>query len=480
MNLKKYQNPLVERYGSKEMLYNFSPNNKFLLWRKLWYYLAKIQKELGINITDEQINDIKDNLYNFNWKRITFFEKKFRHDVMAHLYAFCELANKAKPILHLGVTSAFLGDNTDIIIIKDGLNILLKKIINVIFRLRNFSLEYYNLPTLAYTHYQPAQLTTVGKRATLWLQSLIFDLEELEFRTKNISFRGVKGTVGTAASFKDLFNGNLNKLKTLEKKIASKFGFKNIFFVTGQTYDRKIDCQILNLLSNISQSSHKFSNDIRLLQNLGEIEESFNEKEQIGSSAMAYKRNPIQCERIASLAKYVISVSNSSYFVASTQWLERTLDDSANRRIVIGQSFLSVDSILSIWNDILDKVLIYPKIIAKNIEKELPFFITEYLIIESVKKGYNRQKIHERIRVHSMRSNEKIKLKGENNDFINRIIQDKNIPIDKKEINKVLDPNNFTGYSSEQTLEFINKKVNPILNKYYNLIDFSTKYIKRI
>ncbi|WP_185863382.1 adenylosuccinate lyase [Blattabacterium cuenoti] len=470
--MEKYKNPLVERYSSKEMLYNFSPKKKFLIWRKLWLYLAEIQKELGLNISEEQIYDLKTHLHNIDWNRVSFYEKKFRHDVMAHLYAFGEKATIARPIIHLGVTSAFLGDNTDIILIRDGLEILLKKLINIIFRLRNFALEYHNTPTLAFTHYQPAQLTTVGKRSSLWLQSLLLDLEELEFRLKNIHFRGVKGTVGTADSFKELFDGDLQKVKDLEKKLSSKFRFKNVFSITGQTYDRKVDAQILNLLSNISQSSHKFSNDLRLLQNLKEMEEPF-EKEQIGSSAMAYKRNPIRSERIASLAKYVISLSNSSALVAATQWLERTLDDSANRRLVIGQSFLSVDSILMIWNNILENIVVYPNIIDKHIREELPFLITEYLIVECVKKGADRQDIHERIRIHSMATNDQIKLKGMENDFIKRILDDQKIPIhDEEKIKKIMNPKNFTGFSSDQTLEFIETKVNPILNRFHHLIDY--------
>ncbi|AGW86239.1 Adenylosuccinate lyase [Blattabacterium sp. (Nauphoeta cinerea)] len=477
--MEKYKNPLVERYSSKEMLYNFSPKKKFLIWRKLWLYLAEIQKKLGLNISEEQISDLKSHLHNIDWDRVSFYEKKFRHDVMAHLYAFGEKATIARPIIHLGVTSAFLGDNTDIILIRDGLEILLKKLINIIFRLRNFALEYHNTPTLAFTHYQPAQLTTVGKRSSLWLQSVLLDLEELEFRLKNIHFRGVKGTVGTADSFKELFDGDLQKVKDLEKKLSNKFRFKNVFAITGQTYDRKVDAQILNLLSNISQSSHKFSNDLRLLQNLKEMEEPF-EKEQIGSSAMAYKRNPIRSERIASLAKYVISLSNSSALVAATQWLERTLDDSANRRLVIGQSFLAVDSILMIWNNILENIVVYPKIIDKHIREELPFLITEYIIVECVKKGADRQDIHERIRIHSMATNDQIKLKGMENDFIKRILDDQKIPIhDEKKMKTIMNPKNFIGFSSDQTLEFIDTKVNPILNRFHHLIDYDISNMDR-
>ncbi|AWU43869.1 adenylosuccinate lyase [Blattabacterium sp. (Cryptocercus kyebangensis)] len=468
--MKEYKNPLVERYSSKEMLYNFSPKKKFTTWRKLWLALAECQKKLGLNIKEEQINDLKKHLDDIDWNRVSFYEKKFHHDVIAHLYALGEKATIAKPIIHLGATSAFLGDNTDLILLRDGLEIILNKLINVLFRLRNFTLEYHNTPTLAFTHYQPAQLTTVGKRSSLWIQSILMDIEELEFRFQNICFRGVKGTVGTAASFKELFDGNLKKVKYMEKKLSNKFGFQKIFPVTGQTYDRKVDAQILNLLSNISQSSHKFSNDLRLLQNLKEMEEPF-DKEQIGSSAMAYKRNPILSERMASLAKYVISLSNSSAIVAATQWLERTLDDSANRRLVIAQSFLATDAILMIWNNVLENIVVYPKMIEKNIYQELPFLITESIIVKSVKNGADRQEIHERIRIHSMKTNSKMKLEGKENDFIKRILNDEKIPINEKEVNQMLDPKNFIGFSSDQALEFIDKKVNPILDRFHRMID---------
>ncbi|ACX83781.1 Adenylosuccinate lyase [Blattabacterium sp. (Periplaneta americana) str. BPLAN] len=468
--MKEYKNPLVERYSSREMLYNFSPKKKFLTWRKLWLALAESQKKLGLNISEEQINDLKNHLDDIDWNRVSFYEKKFRHDVMAHLYAFGEKAILAKPIIHLGATSAFLGDNTDLILIRDGLEILLKKLVNVLFRLRNFTLEYHDTPTLAFTHYQPAQLTTVGKRSSLWMQSLLLDVEELEFRLQSLNFRGVKGTVGTAASFKELFDGDLQKVKDLEKEISNKFGFEKVFPVTGQTYDRKIDAQVLNLLSNISQSSHKFSNDLRLLQNLKEMEEPF-EKEQIGSSAMAYKRNPVRSERIASLAKYVISLSNSSAMVAATQWLERTLDDSANRRLVIAQSFLATDAILTIWNNILENIVVYPKMIEKHIDQELPFLMTESIIVESVKNGADRQEIHERIRIHSMNTNSKIKLEGKKNDFLQRLLDDKKIPVNEEKINQMLNPKNFIGFSSDQSIEFVEKKVNPLLDRFYHFID---------
>ncbi|WP_185872866.1 adenylosuccinate lyase [Blattabacterium cuenoti] len=470
--MNEYKNPLVERYSSKEMIYNFSPKKKFLTWRKLWVALAEIQKKLGINITNEQIKNLQSCLKNndINWNIVSCYENKFRHDVMAHLYAFGEQASLAKPIIHLGATSAFVTDNTDLIIIRDGLKIILKKLILVIFKLRNFALEYHKIPTLAFTHYQPAQLTTVGKRATTWIHSLLMDLQELEFRLKNLFFRGAKGTVGTSASFKELFDGNLDKVKKMEIELSKQFGFNQVYPITSQTYDRKVDTQILNLLSNISQSAHKFSNDVRLLQNLKELEEPF-EDNQIGSSAMSYKRNPILSERISSLSKYVMSLSHSSEMVAATQWLERTLDDSANRRLVIPQSFLSVDAILIIWNNIMERIIVYPKMIAKNINKELPFFITEYIIVESVKHGADRQDIHERIRTHSMEVNKEIKLKGKKNNFIQRIINDKNIPVNENKIKQMLNPNIFIGFASIQVIEFIENHINPILNKFHYLLD---------
>ncbi|WP_185851112.1 adenylosuccinate lyase [Blattabacterium cuenoti] len=469
--MKEYKNPFVERYSSQEMLYNFSPKKKFLTWRKLWLYLAESQKKLGLDITDEQIKDLKNHLDDIDFDQVNSYEKKFRHDVMAHLYAFGKKAVIAKPIIHLGATSAFLVDNTDLILIRDGLKIIIKKIINVIFRLRNLTLEYHNTPTLAFTHYQPAQLTTVGKRSSLWIQSLLFDMEELEFRLHNLCFRGVKGTVGSSASFKEIFDGNLQKVKDMEKEISGKFGFKKVFPITSQTYDRKVDAQILNLLSNISLSSHKFSNDVRLLQNLKEMEEPFEEK-QIGSSAMAYKINPIRCERMSSLAKYVISLSNSANMVAATQWLERTLDDSANRRLVIPQSFLAIDAILIIWNNVLENIIVYPKMIEKNIVQELPFLITESIIVECVKnRGADRQFIHSRLRIHSINSKSRMKLEGKENDFLQRVLNDEKIPIDEKTIKKMLNTKELIGFSSDQSLEFIEKKVNPLLDRFSFFID---------
>ncbi|WP_312555601.1 adenylosuccinate lyase [Empedobacter brevis] len=462
--MNKYQNPLESRYCSDEMLYIFSPEKKFTTWRQLWIALAEIEKELGLDITDEQIQELKDNATNIDYNVAAAYEKKFRHDVMAHVHTYGDVAPSAKAIIHLGATSAFVGDNTDLIQIRDGFQYIKGQLINVIDGLAKFARQYKDLPTLGFTHFQPAQLTTVGKRATLWLQSVLLDLEELEFRIDTLRFRGVKGTTGTAASFKELFDGDYQKVKTLDKKLSERFGFKNVFAVSGQTYDRKIDAQALELLSNIAQSAHKFTNDLRLLQNLKEIEEPF-EKNQIGSSAMAYKRNPMRSERIASLAKYVMSLATSPAMVASTQWFERTLDDSANKRLAVPQAFLAIDAILIIWNNILDGLVVYPKIIEKHIAEELPFMATEYIIMEGVKNGGDRQELHEIIRTHSMEAAKQVKMEGKSNDLIERIIADENVKIDKEKLVELLDPKNFTGFASEQTEEFLKDLVDPVIEE---------------
>ena len=471
--MNKYQNPLESRYCSDEMLYIFSPEKKFTTWRQLWIALAEIEKELGLDITDEQIQELKDNATNIDYDVAAAYEKKFRHDVMAHVHAYGDVAPSAKAIIHLGATSAFVGDNTDLIQIRDGFQHIKGQLINVIDGLGKFARQYKDLPTLGFTHFQPAQLTTVGKRATLWLQSVLLDLEELEFRIDTLRFRGVKGTTGTAASFKELFDGDYQKVKTLDKKLSERFGFKNVFAVSGQTYDRKIDAQALELLSNIAQSAHKFTNDLRLLQNLKEIEEPF-EKNQIGSSAMAYKRNPMRSERIASLAKYVISLASSPAMVAATQWFERTLDDSANKRLAIPQAFLAIDAILIIWNNILDGLVVYPKIIEKHIAEELPFMATEYIIMEGVKNGGDRQELHEIIRTHSMEAARQVKMEGKANDLIERIIADDNVKIDKEKLVELLDPKNFTGFASEQTEEFLKDLVDPIIAENKELLGAHT------
>ena len=471
--MNKYQNPLESRYCSDEMLYIFSPEKKFTTWRQLWIALAEIEKELGLDITDEQIQELKDNATNIDYDVAAAYEKKFRHDVMAHVHAYGDVAPSAKAIIHLGATSAFVGDNTDLIQIRDGFQHIKGQLINVIDGLGKFARQYKDLPTLGFTHFQPAQLTTVGKRATLWLQSVLLDLEELEFRIDTLRFRGVKGTTGTAASFKELFDGDYQKVKTLDKKLSERFGFKNVFAVSGQTYDRKVDAQALELLSNIAQSAHKFTNDLRLLQNLKEIEEPF-EKNQIGSSAMAYKRNPMRSERIASLAKYVMSLASSPAMVAATQWFERTLDDSANKRLAIPQAFLAIDAILIIWNNILDGLVIYPKIIEKHIAEELPFMATEYIIMEGVKNGGDRQELHEIIRTHSMEAARQVKMEGKANDLIERIIADDNVKIDKEKLVELLDPKNFTGFASEQTEEFLKDLVDPIIAENKELLGAHT------
>ena len=467
--MNSYKNPLEERYSSEEMLFNFSHNNKFQTWRKLWIALAEIDKDLGLDITDEQIAELKANAENIDYDAAAAYEKKFRHDVMAHVHAYGDVAPSAKGIIHLGATSAFVGDNTDLIQIRDGLLILKKKLVNVMKNLSDFAIQYKDLPTLGFTHFQPAQLTTVGKRATLWLQSLVLDIEELDFFLETLRFRGVKGTTGTAASFLELFNGDYSKVKHLDKELSKRFGFEKVFGVSGQTYDRKIDAKVVALLGNIAQSAHKFTNDLRLLQNLKEIEEPF-EKNQIGSSAMAYKRNPMRSERIGALAKYVMSLTTSSAMVASTQWFERTLDDSANKRLTIPQAFLAVDAILLIWNNIMNGIVVYPNRINKHIMEELPFMATEYIIMEEVKAGGDRQEIHEVIRVHSMEASKKVKEEGKENDLIERILNDNSLKLDKSKLKEVLDPKNFIGFAPIQTEEFIANEVQPILDANSELI----------
>ena len=467
--MNSYKNPLEERYSSAEMLFNFSPDNKFQTWRKLWIALAEIEKDLGLDISEEQISQLKEQADNIDYKVAADYEKKFRHDVMAHVHAYGDVAPLAKPIIHLGATSAFVGDNTDLIQIRDGLQIIRKQLVNVIKNLSDFAIQYKDLPTLGFTHFQPAQLTTVGKRATLWLQSLLLDFEELEFFLETLRFRGVKGTTGTAASFLELFDGDYAKVQHLDKELSKRFGFEKVFGVSGQTYDRKIDAKVLSLLSNIAQSAHKFTNDLRLLQNLKEIEEPF-EKNQIGSSAMAYKRNPMRSERISALSKFVISLQNSSAMVAATQWFERTLDDSANKRLTIPQAFLAVDAVLLIWNNIMNGIVVYENRIHKHIMEELPFMATEYIIMEEVKAGGDRQEIHEIIRVHSMEASKKVKMEGKENDLIERIMNDDSLKLDKSKLQEVLDPKNFIGFAPIQTVEFVKNEISPIVEKYQHLI----------
>lgn len=459
-----YESPFNSRYASKEMQELFSPDMKFKTWRRLWIALAEAEKELGLNITDEQIDELKKYKDDINYDVAEIKEKEFRHDVMAHIHAYGEQCPNARAIIHLGATSCYVGDNTDIIIMTESLKLLKKKLIAVIAGLADFALKYKDLPTLGFTHYQPAQLVTVGKRATLWIQDLLIDLEDLEHVLSNMKLLGSKGTTGTQASFLNLFNNDHEKVRKLDELIAKKMGFDSVFPVSGQTYTRKLDSRVLNVLSSIAQSAYKFGNDLRLLQSMKEIEEPF-EKSQIGSSAMAYKRNPMRSERICALARYVIVDSLNPAITASTQWFERTLDDSANKRISIPEGFLAVDAILGIYINITDGLVVYPKVIEKHVLDELPFMATENIMMEAVKRGGDRQELHERIRVHSMEAAKQVKVEGKNNDLINRIAADKIFGLNIEEINAVLDPKNYVGRSPQQVEEFIGEHVNPVLEK---------------
>lgn len=459
-----YESPLNKRYASKEMLELFSPNRKFKTWRALWIALAEAEKELGLDITDEQIDELKLHKDNINYELAEKIEKETRHDVMSHVHAYGAQCEKAKGIIHLGATSCYVGDNTDIIIYSEALKLIKNKVLSVIIKLSRFAEKYKDLPTLGFTHYQPAQLVTVGKRACLWIMDLLLDIEELDFVIDNLRLLGNKGTTGTQASFLSLFNGDHEKVKTLEKLIAEKVGFSGVMPVSGQTYSRKQDSRILNILSGVAQSAYKFSNDMRLLANLKEMEEPF-EKKQIGSSAMAYKRNPMRSERISSLARYVIVDALNPAITASTQWFERTLDDSANKRISIPEAFLAVDSILNIYNNISDGIVVYPKIIRKRILEELPFMATENILMEAVKQNGDRQELHERIRVHSMDAAKVVKEEGRPNDLIERIANDPLFNINIEKLNDVLAPENYIGRSKEQVEEFLSEQVFPLLKK---------------
>jgi adenylosuccinate lyase len=459
-----YENPFNSRYASPEMLELFSPDTKFKTWRKLWIALAEAEKELGLDITDEQIEELKASKDNINYELAEKIEKETRHDVMSHVKAYAAQCPKAGRIIHLGATSCYVGDNTDIIIFSKALQIIKSKVLSVIAKLARFAEKYKDMPTLGFTHYQPAQLVTVGKRACLWIQDLIFDVEEIDFVLSKLRILGCKGTTGTQASFLELFNGDSEKVKQLDSLIAKKIGFKNSIAVSGQTYSRKQDTRILNALSAVAQSAYKFSNDMRLLANLKEIEEPF-EKNQIGSSAMAYKRNPMRSERISSLSRYVIVNALNPAITASTQWFERTLDDSANRRISIPEAFLAVDAILNIYNNIADGIVVYPRIIRKRVMEELPFMATENILMESVKRGGDRQLLHERIRIHSMEAAKMIKEEGRDNDLIERIAKDPNFNLNYDELKTVLSPHRFIGRSSEQVTEFLDNHVKPLLSE---------------
>ena len=464
-----YESPLNTRYASDEMKEIFSPDKKFKTWRRLWIALAKAEKQLGLNITDEQIEELEKFKDDINYDVAKKREKEVRHDVMSHVYAYGVQCPKAKAIIHLGATSCYVGDNTDIIIMTEALKLIRKKLVNVIYRLKIFADEYKNLPTLGFTHFQPAQLTTVGKRACLWIQELLMDLEDVEYQLSKAKLLGSKGTTGTQASFLELFDGDHEKVKKLDEMITKEMGFDAYFPVSGQTYSRKLDSQFLNVLSSIAQSAYKFSNDLRLLQHLKEVEEPF-EKSQIGSSAMAYKRNPMRSERISSLARYVIANSINPAITASTQWFERTLDDSANKRISVPESFLAVDAVLNIYLNIATKMVVYPKVIEQHILKELPFMATENIMMQAVKNGGDRQELHEKIRIHSMAAARVVKEEGKENDLIERIANDKSFNLDIDDIKAVLKPENFIGRAKEQTEEFLRDYVSPVLEKYKDVL----------
>ena len=461
-----YESPLSARYASKEMKYIFSPDKKFRTWRKLWIALAESEKELGLPITQEQIDELKAHADDINYEVAQEREKIVRHDVMSHVYAYGVQCPNAKGIIHLGATSCYVGDNTDIIIMTEGLKLIRNKLITVIRNLSKFADEYKALPTLAFTHFQPAQPTTVGKRATLWLQELLMDLEDVEYQLSKAKLLGSKGTTGTQASFLELFDGDHEKCKMLDRKIAEKMGYKACFPVSGQTYSRKLDSQFLNVLAGIAQSAAKFSNDIRLLQHLKEVEEPF-EKNQIGSSAMAYKRNPMRSERIGSLSRYVMVDVLNGYFTTATQWFERTLDDSANKRLSVPEAFLAVDGILSLYANVADGLVVYPKVIEQRLRKELPFMATENIMMDAVKKrGADRQQLHEKIREHSMAASRVVKVEGGENDLLERIVADEAFGVTLEELEKILKPENYTGRAKEQTEDFLNECIKPVLEKY--------------
>ncbi|MBS6599703.1 MAG: adenylosuccinate lyase [Clostridium sp.] len=457
-----YTSPLNSRYASKEMSFIFSDDMKFTTWRKLWVALAECEKELGLNITDEQIAELKAHINDINYDDAQKREKEVRHDVMSHVYAYGLQCPKAKGIIHLGATSCYVGDNTDVIIMKEALLLTKKKIVTVLHRLKKFAEKYKDMPTLGFTHFQPAQLTTVGKRATLWMQDLVMDIENIDFVIEHLKLRGVKGTTGTQASFMNLFEGDEEKVRALDKMVAEKMGFKKCFGVTGQTYPRKLDSIVLNTLSEVAQSAYKFSNDLRLLQNMKEVEEPF-EAHQIGSSAMAYKRNPMRSERMGALARYVIVDSLNPAITASTQWFERTLDDSANKRISVAEAFLALDGVLNLYINIAENMVVYDKVIASHVNRELPFMATENIMMESVKRGGDRQELHERIREHSMAAAQRVKGEGLDNDLIERIINDSTFNLSKEEILGIIDPKKFVGRAPSQVVEFIGEYVDPII-----------------
>ncbi len=469
MTNDRYQSPLSERYASKEMQYIFSPDKKFCTWRRLWIALAETERELGLNITEEQIEELKAHAEDINYDVAKAREKEVRHDVMSHVYAYGQQCPKAKGIIHLGATSCYVGDNTDIILMSEALKLVRKKLVNVIAKLARFADEYKSLPTLAFTHFQPAQPTTVGKRATLWMQEFEMDLEDLEYVMKSLKLLGSKGTTGTQASFLELFDGDQETIDKIDPMIAEKMGFPACYPVSGQTYSRKVDTRVLNVLSGIAASAHKMSNDIRLLQHLKEVEEPF-EKSQIGSSAMAYKRNPMRSERIASLSRYVMVDALNPAITSATQWFERTLDDSANKRLSVPEGFLAVDGILDLCLNVVDGLVVYPKVIEKRLMSELPFMATENIMMDAVKAGGDRQELHERIRELSMEAGRNVKEKGLDNNLLELIAADPAFGLTLDELKQTMDPSRYTGRAPLQVEEYLSQVIRPLLEKYKDVL----------
>ena len=465
----KYVSPLSERYASKEMQYIFSPDMKVRTWRRLWIALAETEKELGLDITQEQIDEMKAHVDDINYDVAKEREKVVRHDVMSHVYAFGVQCPKAKPIIHLGATSCYVGDNTDIIVMTEALKLVKKKLVNVIAELAKFADEYKALPTLAFTHFQPAQPTTVGKRASLWLQELMLDYEDICYVIDGMKLLGSKGTTGTQASFLELFDGDQETIDKIDPMIAEKMGFKACYPVSGQTYSRKVDTRVINVLAGIAASAHKFSNDIRLLQHLKEIEEPF-EKTQIGSSAMAYKRNPMRSERIASLSRYVMVDALNPAITSATQWFERTLDDSANKRLSIPEAFLAIDGILDLYLNVVDGLVVYPKVIEKRLMSELPFMATENIMMDAVKAGGDRQELHEKIRTLSMEAGRNVKVEGKENNLLELIAADPSFNLTLEDLQKTMDPSKYTGRAKEQVDAFLKNVVQPVLDENKDLL----------
>ena len=469
MNTDRYVSPLSERYASKEMQYIFSPDMKFRTWRKLWIALAETERELGLNITQEQIDEMKAHADDINYDVAKERERQVRHDVMSHVYAFGVQCPKAKGIIHLGATSCYVGDNTDIIVMTEALKLVRKKLVNVVAELSKFAAQYKDQPTLAFTHFQPAQPTTVGKRATLWTQEFLMDLEDLEYVLSTMKLLGSKGTTGTQASFLELFDGDQETIDKIDPMIAEKMGFRSCYPVPGQTYSRKVDTRVLNILAGIAASAHKMSNDIRLLQHLKEVEEPF-EKSQIGSSAMAYKRNPMRSERIASLSRYVMIDALNPAITSATQWFERTLDDSANKRLSVPEGFLAIDGILDLCLNVVDGLVVYPKVIEKRLMSELPFMATENIMMDAVKAGGDRQELHERIRELSMEAGKNVKVEGKDNNLLELIAADPAFNLTLEDLQKSMDPSRYTGRAKEQTEAFIANVVQPVLDAHKDLL----------